>query len=115
MKLSSRAYINLFHIFGVALLFYHVSSSKYVSPFIYQLLIFLGFYLFYSFRRFIYIKFDSIYSFFYSVHFYIVAPLIIYIGLYKQNSNKIILNILKYLSYFVAISHTYLLTKNVKL
>jgi hypothetical protein len=115
MKLSSRAYINLFHIFGVALLFYHVSTNKFVSPFIYQLFIFLGIYLLYSFRRFINIKFNNIYSFFYSVHFYIVAPLIIYIGLYKQNTNAIVLKILKYLSYFVAISHTYLLTKNIKL
>lgn len=115
MKLSSRAYINLFHIFGIALLFYHVSISKFVSPTIYQLFIFLGIYLFYTFRRFVNIKFDNIYSFFYSFHFYIVAPLIIYIGLHKQNSNKNVLKLLKYLSYFVAISHAYLLTKNIKL
>jgi len=111
MILSSRTFINLFHIFGVSLLFYHVSTSKFVSPTIYQLLLFLGIYLLYTFRRFTIIKFNNIYSFFYSVHFYIVAPLIIYIGLNKQNSNKFILKLLKYLSYFVAISHTYLLTK----
>ena len=106
IKLSYHQKISLFHIFFVFPLFYLVSTNFDSTPtFVYNALLFMGLYLAYNFRK--HFTFKNYHQFVYSFHLLIIAPLIIYIGMYKQKSNKFYFKILKYLSYITLLSHIY--------
>lgn len=105
-NLSYHKKISLFHIIFVFPLFYLVSKYPNNIPlFVYNALIFIGFYLIYNFRK--YFKFKNYHQFVYSFHLLVIAPLIIYIGKNKQKSSQYSFLTLKYMSYMTLVSHIY--------
>ena len=102
--------INIFHLF-ISLFYYYISTAKFIPYYFYNFILFMGFYLLFNFRKFILFDFTSYYKILYSSHFYLFSPILLYIGIYKQKSNKLSLIYLKYSAFFMFFIHLYLILK----
>ncbi len=100
--------VAIFHIIIISPMFYKIAiDSNNIPLYIYNALTFMGFYLLYNFRN--HYKFKNYYQSIFSSHLLIIAPLIIYIGINKQNSHKYAFLVLKYMSYITLLLHIYIL------
>lgn len=102
--------INLTHILFIVPLFYMISNLKNKTPdYMYNLLIAIAIYIIIN------IKFPSnkitYYNFIKAMHYFIWIPLLLYVGINKNNSHKIIYPIFKLIALSTGSYHIYYLIK----
>ena len=112
--METSTFVHLFHILIVGGLFLYVGISKTNIPmFMYPLFIVLGFIiiLYHSFKTYLKLK-EGKNPWVNYIHIFIVGPLLIYIGLHKEKTQRLYFELLLMLGFASIGYHGYYLFNN---
>ena len=101
--------IHLLHIFLIGSIFLYVGIYKSnIKKWMYPFLFYLGiFVLIYQSYKLFHLDKGSLYSWVYYFHIFIIAPLLIYIGLYKEKTPSYFYDFILMLAFAVIGYHSY--------